>query len=141
MLKYWNRLLRTIATAFPATMRSHKACQAIDRPTPVIEAMFHMPRPLSSYKSLPLSIAIRRWILEIQCLRLHPFHLYTAMFSNRACNNNTKTTPNQCNPTKHLNSTALPNHHPNRRVSTYNKIPQTSQQIMPFRHTTSSTLL
>lgn len=119
MLKYWNHPLRTTATAFLATTRPLRACQGTDQPILDIETTSHMLRLLSSCRSLPLSMATKRWTLEIPCLRLHPSLQSTATSSSRACNNNNNKTiiiPNQCNPGKHLNFTPPVNRRSNRRV-------------------------
>jgi hypothetical protein len=140
-LKYWNPLSRTIAPASPATMRPLRAFQAIGQQTLDIETISLMLRLLFFFKSLPLSMAISPWTLEILCLRLHPFLQFTATSSSRACSNKTITTVSQCNPGKHLSSTAQLNHPSNHQVLIYNKIHPSSRQIMLFRHTTCSMLL
>lgn len=142
MLKYWNHPFRTTATVSLATMRHPRACQAIDQPTLDIETISRMPRLLSSFRNLLLSMATSQWTLEIPCRRLHQFRLSMVTSFNKAFNSNKIITiPNQCNRGKRLSSTVRANHRSNHPVSTYSKVHPSSPRTMLFHPTICFTLL
>lgn len=134
--------MATATTASQATKIPPKVFQ-VSGQMRTIPAMYLMQRPRSSSRSPRLSLEASRWTLRIQCLQLHPYLHYATMCSNRECNdptiNRTNLTP--CNLTKHPISITPISLLSNRQASILTNPKPASRQIMPFPHTTSSTLL